>query len=891
MVPDSEDSAARLDAWLRDGGKVVAASERAARALAMAFHRRRWTEGLSAWEAPDIQDWQSFVRAAWEARRTDDRLVLNTLQEQVLWAGLIESSAESRILFEEPRWRMAAVAAAAHRLLCSYAPRHLNERNRTAWQQDAGAFSGWLREFDRICNSGSQLSSARLPLELLTLLEANAAERPPLLLAGFDRILPIQRRLFDAWGRWAEDKLATCASQIHHFCAPDPETELRACALWCTQSLQENPDARLLVLVHNLAAQRGEIERAFYRFTGRDSAAARFEFSLGVPLGKVALVRGALLILQWLAGSLAEDEIDWLFSLGQGTDGASEPLALTGFVRALRRRNLQRTRWRMEDLLTQRCGVKLPQAWVARMVQAQRRLSESVHRRQSPIEWAALVPELLEIAGWPGARSSTSAEFQALRRWQQTLDASASLSFDGCRVSWDDFLLVLRRAAGETLFAPESQDAPIQIAGPAEAAGLRADAIWFLGADEERWPAKGATNPLLPFAIQRDAGMPHSSPQHDLALAESITSRILASAPVVCFSHARQSEGVEARQSRLIVDCVGHPQPLPADLIAPAAAEPATVVVEDLGRVPLEGRRAPGGAAALTSQSQCPFKAFATARLGAQGWEPAQAGLTAAQRGQLLHDVLHAVWAGEPNGICTHEELLALPDLAVFVERHASRVFAEKLPAGVRESMPRRYLELEEVRLTRLVTEWLLYERARMPFAVVGTERKTEIDIAGLNLQLRLDRVDRLKDDSLLVVDYKSGDVATKSWETPRPDDVQLPLYAVFALDRATQPLGGLVFAKVRTGRCCFQGKLWDAKEHLLPSLGGTTNLVKMPLTLDELYDWRACIEGLACDFLAGRADVDPRDFPRTCERCGLQALCRIQEFPPDRESEEDADE
>jgi hypothetical protein len=48
---------------------------------------------------------------------------------------------------------------------------------------------------------------------------------------------------------------------------------------------------------------------------------------------------------------------------------------------------------------------------------------------------------------------------------------------------------------------------------------------------------------------------------------------------------------------------------------------------------------------------------------------------------------------------------------------------------------------------------------------------------------LRLDRIDRLNDGSLLVIDYKTGDVSPKSWDLPRPDDVQLPLYAGFALD------------------------------------------------------------------------------------------------------------
>jgi hypothetical protein len=44
------------------------------------------------------------------------------------------------------------------------------------------------------------------------------------------------------------------------------------------------------------------------------------------------------------------------------------------------------------------------------------------------------------------------------------------------------------------------------------------------------------------------------------------------------------------------------------------------------------------------------------------------------------------------------------------------------------------------------------------------------------------------------------------------------------------------------------------------------------------LIDWREHIEQLARDFLAGRAEVDPRDYPKTCEHCGLETLCRVAE-------------
>jgi ATP-dependent helicase/DNAse subunit B len=277
--------------------------------------------------------------------------------------------------------------------------------------------------------------------------------------------------------------------------------------------------------------------------------------------------------------------------------------------------------------------------------------------------------------------------------------------------------------------------------------------------------------------------------------------------------------------------------------------------------------------------------------MAAQGWEPAEAGLTASQRGNLLHAVLHAVWAGPPEGIRTLTDLQSLTDREAFVAGHVKRALTQELRPHQRELMPRRYLELEELRLTKLVANWLEYEAARVEFKVAETEVKRTVHLAGLTLDLRLDRVDQLKDGSLLVIDYKSGYVSPTAWELPRPEDVQLPLYAGFALDREHEQLGGLVFAKVRTGDQEFSGRVGDAATTLFPSLKGVSPLLRNPFTAEQLLDWRDCIQQLAKDFLAGRAEVNPRD-PRetTCKRCGLQTLCRIQEREAQLEDEDDSE-
>ncbi len=89
---------------------------------------------------------------------------------------------------------------------------------------------------------------------------------------------------------------------------------------------------------------------------------------------------------------------------------------------------------------------------------------------------------------------------------------------------------------------------------------------------------------------------------------------------------------------------------------------------------------------------------------------------------------------------------------------------------------------------------------------------------------------------------------------------------------------GGLVFANVRAGNTCFAGRVADAKKTIDPNLPGNSALVRRKLTgLDEA-EWKKYIERMADEFLRGRADVDPRDYPKTCERCSLQSVCRIQE-------------
>jgi RecB family exonuclease len=167
----------------------------------------------------------------------------------------------------------------------------------------------------------------------------------------------------------------------------------------------------------------------------------------------------------------------------------------------------------------------------------------------------------------------------------------------------------------------------------------------------------------------------------------------------------------------------------------------------------------------------------------------------------------------------------------------------------------------------------------RLNFTVEETEAKCPVNVAGLRLHLRLDRVDVTENGGRLVIDYKTGDLGPKQWMDDRPEDVQLPLYATYGV---RDKLEGLLFARLRPGDLSFCGRVRDARRSLLPSLNGRDGLVKDPLTDEQVNEWRELIEALGRDFVEGKAAVDPREPGKTCERCHLHGVCRIAENDPE---------
>ena len=193
-----------------------------------------------------------------------------------------------------------------------------------------------------------------------------------------------------------------------------------------------------------------------------------------------------------------------------------------------------------------------------------------------------------------------------------------------------------------------------------------------------------------------------------------------------------------------------------------------------------------------------------------------------------------------------------------------------------------------------LLLQWLEYEIARTDFAVEACEKESHAEINGLQLRLRVDRIDQV-DGGRLILDYKTGEVTPALWKSKRPEEPQLPLYAVHG---HVDSLRGVLFAQVRAGDIELIGRAQDATKTVTRELVRNSGLLNNYLNEGILTEWSSALKNLADQFLAGDAAVEPKSYPKTCGYCSLAALCRVAETvipieaaadamaPPDQPSE-----
>ena len=862
------------------GATILTPNQRAARTLARGFETMQRAAGLTRWTPPPIfalDTWLKTLHHRLLLTGASSRILLNPTQEHALWRDLIAADREVSGLRSPDA--LAQLAAQAWRLLHLYRGQaRLNDFLHTT---DTRAFQRWANQFDRLSNRELYLTQAELPATL----EAALGEGhltglgSGTVLIDFDPQPPSIASLFTALGE-PGNLATTCASSLQLQTAADPAAELRTAARWARDLLASESGATIAIVVPNLGDRRPWIARTFAEFLPPES----FEFSLGRPLDQTAHVATALDLLRWTLGPLPIDRITALLLSPTFAAKASEPLAEFD-AHELRKAEFLRPELSIDDLLTLlRDSRRKPR--LAQLNLNLRKLHKAAATAiqsgaQTHAFWADAFAAILEAAGHTRSANLDSIAFQTERRWQSALDTLATLDFNGTRIHAAEAIHSLAHIAAQTIFAPETTHAPIQILGPLELGGQPFDALWFLSADDRTWPATPALNPLLPWQMQRALSIPGADPLRDNARAQSLTDRIAHSAPHVVISYAAHSEDGAQRPSPLLNALLfanrnAAPEPTIHAPDAPLALE---TILDNLPIAALPHTTLRGGASTLALESACAFRAFAERRLHSAELDQHQPGLDPADRGSLVHKVMQTFW----DELQTQQALREMPLAArhSFLDDCIDAALA-RTQRQVRASWDAAYLEIQRTRLQQLLRPWLDAELARPTFEVIATETKlANVALGPLTLDLRVDRIDRTPAGTL-ILDYKTGDANPNAWLSARPDAPQLPLYAI-----VTEPSpAGVAFALLRAGEDLNLKGFADN-----PAVFGKPTPNKQFPTFDaQLEDWYSVLTSLAEAFAQGDAAVLPKAYPTTCRHCTQRILCRLDPttLPDYSDDEED---
>jgi len=856
------------------GATVLTPNTRSARALrAAAEERLRATS--AAWLTQDVLPYEAFVARLYsEALVAGEatKHVLRREQELQLWRQIIERSSSGRaMLLPESA---AALASEAFRTASDFGIA-LDSPLMSA-SSDTRAFSGWAAEYQRQLTVQGWTCAALLGRELTPCLAGRRL--PEQIWVFLPEVTPAQHGFLRALVAAGVNVSMTPEHSGVEISAVRYEfggvvEELRAAAQWAKQQMEARPGERVGVVFFDLARKISQVESAFRtvlhpeHLLGAPGPVA-FEIASPLALAEYPAVRCALQLLGLCAGAIEFHSFAAMLTSPYLTESAEASAEFVARVRKHARREVsfeELKNWLHESPLLP--GLR---AAMERMPK-----HSSFSSEQSAAYWADVSRRILEALGWPGSVALNSEEYQCTNRWRELLVAISSLELLEWRTDFAGFVERLERMAAAQNFKPETLGAPVQIIDANEAEGSAFDALWIGSCSDELWPDSPKPSPLLPVALLREAGFALVGTAQADSRVERVTKRLLNSAPRVALSMAlRTDDEREQRWSPAFADILlaGETIELPQPLALRFEAAELEAISDEVAPRLRSDEVARGGTSLLQEQSNCPFQAFAIRRLLAKQAEGPNEALAPTERGKVVERALQLIWE-ELEG---NSDGLARPDRAEVVARAVDAAMVEELPTR-NDAWTARFRLLERERTIAVLNEWLALESKRAPFHVVDHQIDVEMTLGGLPLRGRLDRLDEIGDEHV-VIDYKTGTVnGVKVWQAPRPRMPQLPFYAV-AMQNRKFNVAGVAFGVVRRGEAAFRGYLREPQVLLCTS---PRKDVFDGLGFDEYSErWAAELERIAASFVQGDAAVEPKVPPgknsSSCEHCHLASLCRI---------------
>ena len=870
---------------LTAGTEILTPNRRLARQIISAWGQHCAARGQRAWRQPKVQALDDWLAERW--RELQDRAhpdcagyrLVTAQAEHLLWETLIDADDHKPPLIDGAsfaRLARTALHAVEHWQVATPELASSGHEPCLHWLR-------WRQRFYLALAAKNLLTPGQAHTQVLAAFtQGFLTRRARLLLVAFSNRLPpltqaIIAAAFDQH-RYAPAETGKARLLVHQ--AHNDDEEISTAARWARQQITAAPNTRIGLIFPNLSTQRQRIERLLreefspaYPLPDSAHCVPPINISAGQPLAETPLVNAALKLLALQRSPQPLAYYCELLNNPFWGDAENEQIARAQCQLLLRIGTKPRPDSSDLRAAMARAAEDLPETepggqQLSRALQAFARRcrggSVSTRNGGTPVTrhrgkrrpfgaWAEEFSARLEILGWPGSRTLDSIEYQQQQLWLELLDEFAALDRATDPVDDATALGALSRLCRERIFQPESNDSAIQVLGVLEAGGLQFDKIWLAGMHDTQWPQPTDYHPLLPVPLQKRYQMPRSSADEELRIAGKLLQDFQSHCRELVFSYGRHDGDTERQISRLINSNLASPfgaSDIPSPLPTTAGQAPVLEKIPvDLAPALLaEELPLRGGSALLRDQAGCPFNAFAIWRLGAVPLPEPGFGLSAMERGNLVHQALEFFWVE-----CRDFETLVGQDSRTRRELLTRAIDGaiKNLQGSRQEKLGPRFVGLEKQRLQALLSAWLELESQRAPFSVVAREKQLEVRLGELPFSLRVDRIDRLRDGTAVLIDYKTGQTTINSLKGERPEEVQLMLYAL-AIDT---PLRALGFAQLSPNKGIVFKGIAD-RDNVIPGASGLEAMAEHAAWPEILVLWHARLDHLAREFRDGEAQA-----------------------------------
>jgi len=800
-----------------------------------------------------ITDWLEASYDAYALQHPDSMPYrLNATEEMIIWERIIQQSKLGDALFNlrgtAKMARDAWVLSSRWRLL------------ETALHQteDSLVYKEWQHQYQQDCQKMFRVDTASFVDELIASIEKNRISLPPdIELVGFEELTPQWQELLAMMAKQgvkiSQTSLVSKIQDVYQVAAKDFDEELRLAALYAKRKLQEQLPGPIGIVVPDLEQNRASVVRLLTETLPIDC------LNIAAPpsLLEYPLINNVLLVLSLIQGKNTFEKWSLLLRSPfiQGAFSKQIERAVVDVACRQRRQEM----FSLTAFAHQMVKGGVDQDFLA-IVTHLEVLQKQGAAKHLATDWIVLIRTLLTGIGWPGETLLNSDEqlisAQLERLFNEYIQMESVLGMQ----TYQEACQVLSQLAGTLTFLPPvAATAKIHVLGLLEAAGLPFQALWITGLHREAWPKAPNPNPFIPLPLQRAKDLPRSHPLREFKMAKQLTERLSMGAPTVIFSYPSTADTGLTTISSLLKAL---PKRTPLDL--GLSVKTPFFKTENDQYLPydrlektfpvLENSLTMGGALFLRHQAACPFKAFASIRLKAAKLPQPVFALTESDRGEIVHTVLQVFW--QQFATLSAVQALSTEALNTKIEEAIQVAFTQWEKRG-REKLPIRYLSLEKARIFRLVSRFIAVEKAREPFSVVGCEVERVLTFQGLTVKVRLDRIDRLNDNTEILIDYKTGNATLSDWFGERPRDPQLPFYCI----THEAEVSGIAYGMCRLDEVKLKGLSKADKDWEM-----------------HCDTWGETISALACNFRAGIADVSPSEGEKTCRQCHLQPLCRVND-------------